>query len=91
MREKRRNNMDSPQNCNKKVKYQENGFLSNECFMISDARKDAIYQDEKRFHYEETKENNENSNAESKFAKERNNCKDISKCQRSILQYFSTQ
>ena len=92
LREKR-SNIDSPHKSRKKMKYQDNGFLPNECSKISDTGKAALFKNENGFHDEEMKENSENSKTTCNSDKKRSNHKDLKSpnSQRSILQYFSAQ
>ena len=92
LREKR-SNIDSPHKSRKKMKYQDNSLLPNECSTISDTGKAALFKNENGFHDEEMKENSENSKVMSNYVKKRSNRKDFKSpnSQRSILQYFSTQ
>ena len=92
LREKR-SNIDSPLKSRKKMKCQDNGFLPNECSIISDTGKAALFKNENGLHDGEMKENSENSKATCNSVKKRSNHKDLKSpnSQRSILQYFSSQ
>ena len=92
LREKR-SNIDSPHKSRKKMKYQDNGLLPNECSTISDTGKAALFKNKNGFHDEEMKENSENSKVMSNSVIKRSNHKDFKSpnSQRSILQYFSAQ
>ena len=68
-----------------------NGLLRNECFILNYTGRETIPKYEKKYQNESKKENTEHKLTESRLIKDRTNQIDLSKSQRSILQYFSTE